>query len=551
MVVDFAQPQTPSVGTRCSVSQPGGGEPPALKARSITQESLLEELLREQQTLRTPVALFSEEYDSKPVRERFSHLIPLSKPTQGEQYAFEVLLDECTGCKACVAACHSLNGLDDGESWRDMGLLVGTRKQPYLQTVTTACHHCVEPACADGCPVLAYDKNPITGIVRHLDDQCIGCSYCILKCPYDVPKFNLKRGIVRKCDMCQGRLSEGEAPACVQACPNEAIKIKIVRHDVVPDAGSIIPGAFDSRYTRPTTTYLSSKPVPAAAKAADAGRIELDHGHPPLSWMLVLTQMSAGTFIGCAIAMWLNALSLQQAAITSAIALLIGLVGINLSVLHLGQPLKAWRAFLGWRKSWLSREIIAFGALPAGGTAIAAAWWLGNFEWMRLAVSGTAVAALVAVLCSVMVYVDTRRPFWSLPMTLGKFGGTMLLLGGCVCAAVWIWFGVTAVYWAMGIKVALRWMLSIWEISRFRMALQDETCPWHKSARVMQKHLSHHLELRGLSLVMTGLVIPVMISAGASAPWMLLTSLLMTFGSQLIERYYFFTAAAGSKMPGN
>ena len=73
-----------------------------------------------------------------------------------------------------------------------MGLLLGTRKQPYLQTVTTACHHCVEPACAEGCPVLAYDKNPITGIVSHLDDQCIGCSYCILKCPYDVPKFNLK-----------------------------------------------------------------------------------------------------------------------------------------------------------------------------------------------------------------------------------------------------------------------------------------------------------------------------------------------------------------------
>jgi formate dehydrogenase iron-sulfur subunit len=193
-----------------------------------------------------------------------------------------------------VAACHSLNGLDDDESWRDMGLLVGTRKQPYLQTVTTACHHCEEPACADGCPVLAYDKDPVTGIVRHLDDQCIGCSYCILKCPYDVPKFNLKRGIVRKCDMCQGRLAEGEAPACVQACPNEAIKIKVVKLDV-PDRGQIIAGAFDSSYTRPTTTYVSSKPIPSR-EAADAGRLELDHGHPPLAWMLVLTQMSAGAF---------------------------------------------------------------------------------------------------------------------------------------------------------------------------------------------------------------------------------------------------------------
>lgn len=512
---------------------------------------IVEAALREQQTLRTPVALFSEEYDSKSVRERFTHLIPLSKPQHGEQYAFQVNLDACTGCKACVAACHSLNGLDEDESWRDMGLLVGTRKQPYLQTVTTACHHCVEPACAEGCPVLAYDKSDVTGIVRHLDDQCIGCSYCILKCPYDVPKFNLKRGIVRKCDMCQGRLAEGEAPACVQACPNEAIKIQVVKLSDVPDRGQIITGAFDSGYTRPTTTYVSSKPVPNAARPADSGRVDLDHAHDPLAWMLVLTQMSAGTFIGCAVVMWLNVLSLQQAAITSAAALAIGLTGIALSITHLGQPLKAWRAFLGWKKSWLSREIIAFGALPAGGVAIAVTWWLGSFEWTRLAITGTAFAALVAVWCSVMVYVDTRRPYWSLSMTAGKFLGTMLLLGACVCSVVWIWFGVVAVYWAMGAKVLLRWGLSIWEISRNRLALEDETCPWHKSARVLQKHLSRQIEVRGFCLIMTGLLIPVFISSGASAHWMLALSLLLTFISQLIERRYFFTAAAGFKMPGN
>jgi len=83
----------------------------------------------------------------------------------------------------------------------------------------------------DGCPVLAYDKDETTGIVRHLDDQCIGCQYCILKCPYDVPKYSESRGIVRKCDMCHDRLSVGEAPACVQACPNEAIRIITVNQE--------------------------------------------------------------------------------------------------------------------------------------------------------------------------------------------------------------------------------------------------------------------------------------------------------------------------------
>lgn len=494
------------------------------------------EALREQQTLRTPVALFADEYDSKSVRERFTHLIPLSKPNPGEQYGFEVNLDACTGCKACVAACHSLNGLDDDESWRDMGLLVGTRREPYLQTVTTACHHCADPACADGCPVLAYDKDPVTGIVRHLDDQCIGCSYCILKCPYEVPKFNLKRGIVRKCDMCQGRLAEGEAPACVQACPNEAIKIKVVKLDAVPDHGSIIAGAFDSSYTRPTTTYVSAKPIPTTAKAADAGRLELDHGHEPLAWMLVLTQMSAGGFLGAALA----PASIEQLAVTLAI----GLAGIALSVLHLGQPLKAWRAFLGWRRSWLSREIIAFGALPAGGSAIAAAWWLENDAWMHLAILGTAFAALTAVACSVMVYVDTRRPFWSLANTAGKFFGTTLLLGAGLCAV----FGVEH---ALVAFIAFRWLLSIWELNSYRAVLEDETSPWHKSARLMRFKLHGQVELRGVLLIITGLLIPVLIAAGASERWMLVSAMLLTFWSQLIERRYFFTAAAGSKMPGN
>lgn len=508
---------------------------------------LLIRVLREQQTLRTPVALFSDEYDAKSVRQRFSHLIPLSKPSPGEQYAFQVNLDACTGCKACVAACHSLNGLDEDESWRDIGLLVGTRKQPYLQTVTTACHHCEDPACANGCPVLAYDKDPVTGIVRHLDDQCIGCSYCILKCPYDVPKFNLKRGIVRKCDMCQGRLAEGEAPACVQACPNEAIKIQVVKLSEVPERGSLVTGAFDSSYTRPTTSYISSKPVPEAAKPADAGRLDLDHGHPPLAWMLVLTQMSAGGFLGAALA----PLSLNETAITCAASLFSGLIGIVLSVLHLGQPLKAWRAFLGWRKSWLSREIIAFGALPAGGAAIAAAWWLQDLVMLRFAVAGTALAALGAVACSVMVYVDTRRPFWSLAQTGGKFFGTTFLLGAALCAVVWSWISIPMLWWGMALAVTFRWMVSIWELASYRRALESEDCAWHKSARILQKHLSPQIELRGWLLILTGLVIPVMIAAGAAQPWMLTLSLLLMLASQLIERHHFFTAAAGSKMPGN
>jgi ferredoxin len=97
-------------------------------------------------------------------------LMPATPPGEGQQYRFEVDLAACTGCKSCVAACHSLNGLDEGESWRRTGTLLGVGPSgPTQQTVTTACHHCVDPACLTGCPVDAYEKDPVTGIVRDND----------------------------------------------------------------------------------------------------------------------------------------------------------------------------------------------------------------------------------------------------------------------------------------------------------------------------------------------------------------------------------------------
>lgn len=230
---------------------------------------------------------------------RYEKLIPLTKPGIGEQYAFEVNLDQCTGCKAFVVACHSLIGLNEDESWRDVGLLLGSHEDPYLQTVTTACHHCADPACSNGCPVLAYEKDADTGIVRHLDDQCIGCSYCILKCPYDVPKFNRKRGIVRKCDMCHERLAAGEAPACVQACPTQAIAIRIVPRQSNPAA--MMPGLVDSSYTSPQTRYVGKKAIPASSVAADAAVLRGETAHIPLAVMLVLTQLAAGAWIAATI----------------------------------------------------------------------------------------------------------------------------------------------------------------------------------------------------------------------------------------------------------
>ena len=87
---------------------------------------LVSELLLRQRDM-TAVERFAQRHEAgdTPPSGCYEALIPLAKPAAGEQYGFRVDLDACTGCKACVAACNSLNGLDEDEAWRSVGLLHG------------------------------------------------------------------------------------------------------------------------------------------------------------------------------------------------------------------------------------------------------------------------------------------------------------------------------------------------------------------------------------------------------------------------------------------
>jgi len=398
----------------------------------------IDEYLARQQDL-TAVERFADHHDraTAPLHERwYRQLLPAAPPGPGQQYRFEVDMDRCTSCKSCVSACHSLNGLDAGESWRSVGVVVGVGAGgPTQQTVTTACHHCVDPACLAGCPVDAYDKDPITGIVRHLDDQCIGCSYCTWTCPYDVPRFNERLGIVRKCDMCSDRLAVGEAPACVQACPTGAIAIGVV--DVAElvagtdSTATLVPGAPASALTVPTTRYHRDDELPATATATDDWSEAPKHAHLPLVVMLVLTQLSVGTFVAVAVLAAL-APSLPDGVLRAgaAVAMAAGLLAIGASVGHLGRPLQAWRAVLGIGHSWLSREIAAFGLFAPAAVAAAAA----RFAEPRGALAhglgaGVSVLGLGAVACSAMIYAATGRRAWRLDRTAGAFVATTAACG--------------------------------------------------------------------------------------------------------------------------
>jgi formate dehydrogenase iron-sulfur subunit len=413
---------------------------------------LLDELLREQQTLSAVERFAQRHADAQtPVRERYYRdQLPASPPGPGQQYAFQVDLDACTGCKACVAACHNMNGLDEGEAWRSVGLLHGgSVAAPVQQTVTTACHHCLDPACMNGCPVGAYEKDPVTGIVKHLDDQCIGCQYCTLTCPYEVPQYNPARGIVRKCDMCSDRLAVGEAPACVQACPNGAIAITLVdRRQALEDAqgDAFLPGAPSPGITVPTTVYKTTRALPRNLLPANFYAVRPSRQHTPLVVMLVLTQLSAGAFCVDAIGSGLLPTAVAQALgpVHSVVAVAIGLAALGASLLHLGRPLYALRAVLGLRTSWMSREILAFGCFAPLAMMYATSFWQASIaRALHVAPLSATVAAqaqhglLVAVaatgaagvLCSVFIYHVTRRAWWSASTTGFKFLMTATILG--------------------------------------------------------------------------------------------------------------------------
>ncbi len=528
--------------------------------------ALVDELLAEQGRLQTPVALAAQAYDQSkienPKSKIWPSLIPLTAPGPGEQYAFEVDLDSCTGCKACVVACHSLNGLDDDEAWRDVGFVVGgSRAAPYQQTVTTACHHCADPGCLNGCPVLAYEKDPITGIVRHLDDQCIGCQYCILKCPYDVPKYNERLGIVRKCDMCHSRLAEGEAPACAQACPTHAIKI--IKVSVFGagtpssrvDTSSFLPAAPDPSYTQPTTRYVTKRPTPVDVRPADAAVLRPQPPHWPLVALLMLMPMAVGCGVAalfCGSGFIPDTSGLKPDLHLLCLGWLAGAAGLALAALHLGQPLRAWKVFLNLRRSWFSREAVVFGLWFPLATAYVAV----RLGWLPLSAGplrstlavGTAALGTLGLFCSVMIYADTHRVFWRFSNTAPRFFGSAVILGlaGALTAP-----GAPLI---LGYFLAGATILKLAFEASALAALADEddgnSPPARQTALLLTGPLRPANELRFAAALFGGILLPLLVASGnapMAAAWPALGLALL---GELAERYLFFRAVDAPKMPG-
>ena len=161
---------------------------------------------------------------------------------KGYPESFGVLFDstKCIGCRKCEAACNKVNELPAQPVPFDDLTVMDQRRRTHHDTFTVVnkyavgdkpvyrkqqCNHCLEPACASACFVGAFVKDK-TGAVSYDASKCVGCRYCMIACPFEVPTYEYHDPVtprVRKCTLCQPRIEEGKLPGCVQDCPKGAL----------------------------------------------------------------------------------------------------------------------------------------------------------------------------------------------------------------------------------------------------------------------------------------------------------------------------------------
>jgi len=166
-----------------------------------------------------------------------------SAPGVRESMKVAKLIDvsKCIGCKACQVACMEWNDIRD-----DVGTNLGVYDNPIDLTdrswtvmrfyeeelpgkglqwliVKDGCLHCDDPACLRACPAPGALVQYANGIVDFQQEQCIGCGYCQTACPFNVPRYSVKDEKAYKCTLCSDRVAVGLEPACIKACPTQAL----------------------------------------------------------------------------------------------------------------------------------------------------------------------------------------------------------------------------------------------------------------------------------------------------------------------------------------
>jgi len=203
-------------------------------------------------------------------------------------------LTKCVGCEACALACKEINDLPrDSANHMLTAYTWSAMEHRNGVNIRRQCMHCEEPACASACPVGALSKTP-EGAVVYDGRKCIGCRYCMIACPFGIPKYQWDKPIplIQKCIFCYEKaLKAGEQPACTAACPTGAT-IFGERQALIAEAQQRIsstpekyqPHIFGLKEAGGTSVlYLSA--VPFAELGFPANLIE--ESYPNLTWKVL------------------------------------------------------------------------------------------------------------------------------------------------------------------------------------------------------------------------------------------------------------------------
>jgi DMSO reductase iron-sulfur subunit len=528
--------------------------------------------------------------DPRPVLDRLKALelkrpesAELALPTlgKGEQYRFHFDMTRCIGCRCCEVACNEQNNNPAHVKWRRVGEIEGgSYPQVHRLHLSMSCNHCLEPSCLEGCPVDAYTKLE-NGIVTHDAKACIGCQYCTWNCPYGVPQYHPERHVVTKCHLCVDRIAGGELPACVQACPTSAIQIEKVNiaqwRDAIAEGNA--PGVPPADLTFSTTRITIPEGLPDTMGKTGAWRLEPEAPHWPLVFFLVLSQWSVGLF---AVALLFHLverlclpvsghLDLQMVWVTTLAAFGVGQLSLSASIFHLGRPIHAFRAVKAWRRSWLSREVLAFLCFILLGLAPAAISALGLFpgvdldlgsRWYEVLLSFTLAAGALGVISSAGIYRIPARPAWDTWRTPAQFFLTIFSLGAAGGLLV---ISIdpssdpgqspeTALRLFLGTACALSALLQAsipWTILASGLSLEDS--PLRGMALLLTRRFPRLLWLRTLLLGALALLslASVLQGRGPSSIYLAGGGLASGLLAEGIGRYLFFVTVVPRNTPGH
>jgi formate dehydrogenase iron-sulfur subunit len=205
--------------------------------------------------------------------------------------SYALLLDttRCVGCMACQRACQEEHGFPVREEpalSATAYTAVESRDDVYVRRM---CMHCEYPSCVSVCPVAALRKTP-EGPVVYDAKACMGCRYCLVACPFNVPRYEWDSVTprVQKCTMCHHRITQGKLPACVEACPAEAVTfgtrsemLTEARTRILSNPDQYVAKIYGEKLVGGTSVFVLAS-VPFERLGLKEGLAE--HPMPELTW---------------------------------------------------------------------------------------------------------------------------------------------------------------------------------------------------------------------------------------------------------------------------